>query len=75
MSNNTRVVILEDGTEGVFAVRGLNKGKRAKPTKCSKCEGEIMVGEQYIRIDDFVRICLGCAKYQDEQEQGYGDLL
>jgi len=46
-----------------FTVRGMNKGKRAKPTKCRVCGDEIAVGEQYFRIDDWMHVCLGCAKY------------
>jgi hypothetical protein len=46
-----------------FTVRGRNKGEKAKPTKCRVCGEEIAIGEQYFRIDDWMHVCLGCAKY------------
>jgi len=46
-----------------FTIRGHGKGKKAKPTKCKVCGDEIAIGEQYFMLDDWLHVCLGCAKY------------
>lgn len=46
-----------------FTIRGWRKGDRAKPCKCSECGETIEIGEQYFRIDGYLKICLGCAEF------------